>query len=76
MDVMEERPVHHVFNCETGDTDTVPLSDLEWAEHKQVETDSLRAAAEQAIADQELARQVSAHPDPIVRILAERAGLV
>jgi hypothetical protein len=76
MDECEERPVHTVVDCSSGAVTHTPLTDDEWAEHRAA---GARAAAEaEAGAAQrtELAAAAAAHPDPLVRELAARAGLL
>lgn len=53
-----------------------PLSDEEWAEHRRRAEE--HAAAQQAEAEQaaELAASAAEHPDPLVRMLARRAGIL
>lgn len=70
-----ERPVHHVHDCSTGATTITAMTDAEWKAHQQLEQDTEQQAAAQAEQDKMLAEQVAAHPDPLVRLLAQKAGL-
>lgn len=74
-----ERPVRVVADCSTGTAIATPLSDAQWAEHRQAEADGearARVVAEQQSAEDEQIRAlVDAHPDPLVKLLARRAGL-
>lgn len=71
----EERPERLVVDCSRGITTRVPLTDEEWAGHRQRVADSEAAegAAQEDAA--QLAAQVAAHPDPLVRRLAQMAGI-
>ena len=77
-----ERPAHLVLDCGTGTETYTPLSDQEWAEHRQAlaaahaEAQDRAAEAEaKAAEDKRVRALVDAHPDPLVKLLARRAGL-
>lgn len=75
MSEQDERPVHHAYDCSTGETTVTPFTDGEWAEHrKTAATEAASMAALQA-EDEALRTAVAAHPDPVVQALAKRAGL-
>lgn len=77
----EERPVNVVVDCQ-GSLDQkdwtiteTPLTDAEWAEHKERSAAVMAEQAAEAAERAELAAQVAAHPDDLVRKLARKAGL-
>jgi hypothetical protein len=75
MDI-EERPVHTVVDCSTGETTHTPLTDGQWSEHRRRAAEHAAAQKAQAAADAELAQTAAAHPDPLVQALARRAGIL
>lgn len=79
MDVDGERPVHLVLDCTSGQGHEKPLTDEQWAAHRQAEAEGearAQAEAERLRAEGEAIRGlVDAHPDPLVKLLAQRVGL-
>jgi hypothetical protein len=71
----EERPVHAEYNCTTGEYGEVPLSDEEWDAHKQRMADAAAQLVEQQEEEERIRGLVENHPDPLVQILAKKAGL-
>ena len=71
----EERPVHTVVDCSSGEVTHIPLSDEEWAEHRQRSAEHAAAVQAEAARRDELAARVAAHSDPLVQLLAQKAGL-
>lgn len=77
---MDERPVHLELDCSPVKLAiSTPLGDDEWAAHRQAEVQGearVQAEAEQRAAEDARIRElVDAHPDPLVKLLAQRAGL-
>jgi hypothetical protein len=76
-ETIEQRPVHVVVDCSGPEwviTET-PLTDGEWAEHKRISAEHEAATTAAAANRVDLATQVAAHPDPLVQLLARKAGL-
>jgi hypothetical protein len=68
--------LHHVeFDVSTGELAYRSLTPMEVAAHRErlqeAEDERIREERDRA----ELAAQVAGHPDPLVRLLAQRAGL-
>lgn len=73
--VDDEYPAHAVFDCATGELRFEPQTAEEIAE-AQARAEAWRREQEQNAAGQEQIRAlVDAHPDPLVKLLAQRAGL-
>lgn len=72
----EERPVHHVCNCATGETEITPYTDEEWEEHKQREIADKARIAKEAADEEALREAVQDHDDPVVKALAAKLGYV
>lgn len=72
----EERPVHVVVDCSTGESTETPVSDEEWAAIKQGEVDNTAAQEAQQKADEELKNQVLQRNDPLLTALAQRTGIL
>lgn len=71
----QDRPVHAVYDCATGEQTDVPYSDAEWEEHKaRIVADCEQRAADVAEAA-ELAALVAAEQSPLVLRLARMAGI-
>lgn len=78
----EERPVHVVVDCrgslkesDWAITET-PLTDAEWAEHKQRSAEHAAGLEAAAAERAQLAALAAAHPDPLVQALARLAGVL
>jgi hypothetical protein len=71
----EERPVHRVVDCATGQAVDTPLTDQEWAEHKARSTAHAQSLTEASAAEVEFQAAVAAHTDPVTRELARRLGI-
>jgi hypothetical protein len=73
--VNDVRPVHLEMDCTTGIVTSTPMTDEEWAAHREKEAAYLAEVEKQAAAEKQLSDTVAAHPDPIVRELGRRLGL-
>ena len=71
----EDRPAHLEINVATGAQTWTPVTDAEWDEIRQRELDAATEDARRAREATELAQAAAEHPDPLVRALADRAGL-
>ncbi len=71
----EVRPVHHEYNCETGETTHTPMTDEEWEVHKARTAQFEAMAKKQEEDDAALKEAVQNHTDPVVRELASRLGI-
>lgn len=71
----EERPVHLIIDVSTGAETYVPVTDAEWDQMRQRQADAATEEARKATEAASLAQQAAEHPDPLVRALADRAGL-
>lgn len=72
----EQRPVHYVHDVATGETQTIPVSDEEWARIKKSEQEA-QAAADAAVQSNDvLKEQVLQRGDPVLTELAKRAGII
>lgn len=76
----EERPVNVVVDCQ-GSLDQkdwtvteTPLTDAEWAEHRQRSAAVMAEQAAEAAERAAINAQVDEHPDPLVQLLARKAG--
>lgn len=72
----EERPVHHEYDCATGETTITPLTDEEWEEHKQREIADKEMIAKEAADEDALREAVRNHEDPVVKALGAKLGYV
>lgn len=72
----EQRPVHHVYNVETGETESVPVSEEEWSQIKKSETESAVQYEQEAAENEALAEAVRNHDDPVVKALGRKLGLI
>lgn len=71
----EDRPVHHEYNCETGETTLTPMTDEEWEAHKANIAQFDQERAQKEAAEAALKQAVAEHQDPIVQELAARLGI-
>lgn len=71
----DQRPVHVVVDCTSGQVTHTPLTDDEWEEHKRAMAEHADRVQSEQQERQRLANLVAGHPDPLVQELAKRLGL-
>lgn len=76
----EVRPVHVVVDCsvpvgDPGHVVSVPLGDAQWEAQRAGMAAAAAAEGERLAQEEALRAAVAAHADPLVRLLAQRAGL-
>jgi len=71
----EDRPVHLVIDVSKGTRTEIPITDREWDEIEQRGRNQMDREAAEAAEAAATAAAVAAHPDPLVQLLARKAGL-
>lgn len=72
----EQRPVHHIHNVATGETESIPVTDEEWEQIKQGEKDNEAARLAEQAEEEALREAVLNHSDPVVKALGKKLGIV
>lgn len=67
--------VHHVVDCRTGAQTITPFTEAETAAFWDNERRGAELAAQKAQEDEQIKALVEAHSDPLVQLLARKAGL-
>jgi len=75
-DEQNDRPTHIEIDCSTGAVTHTVLADQEIEDMRQAQVRADREHRARVDADAELARAAADHPDPLVKALAQRAGLL
>lgn len=71
----EERPVHHTFDCSTGETTKVPVTDEELADMAERDKANTERLDQEKAEDEALRQAVMNHNDPVVKALAAKLGI-
>lgn len=71
----DRRPVHVTADCATQQITFTPLTDEEVDRQRETERAAVAEERARIAEEQRLEELVAAHPDPLVRELARRAGI-
>jgi hypothetical protein len=74
-DIMDDRPVHTVVNCETGEITHTPLTDQEVSDRSKTMQESFLAMQADMTEQDQLLNIVKSSTNPETKALAKLLGL-